>query len=179
MEVLDTYSAVQDALQYIPPDLPYIDWRNVGFALISEFGKEQGGEMYDSWSQAGSTYDRTKVSTVIRSADPNGSIKIGTLFYIAKQNGYQPSSSGKSQHFITRNPMLVSNKVKTDSDAQERLVTASKAQNIWEQADREVSLSMPYVSRKKIAPTENLREIALGKVESIIGYTPQSNGKPL
>ena len=179
MEVIDTYSAAQDALQCIPPDLPHNDWVPVGFALISEFGKEQGGKMFDDWSRDGSKYDSSAVRSVVRSADPNGSIKIGTLFYIAKQYGYQSSSSGKSQDFITRNPILIADKVKTDSDAQERLVTASKAQNIWDQADRYVSLSMPYVSLKEITPTDNLREIALSKVKSIIGYTPQSSGKPL
>ena len=56
----------QDALQCIPPDLPYAEWINVGFALISEFGREQGGEMFDNWSQGGSKYERAKVSTVIR-----------------------------------------------------------------------------------------------------------------
>lgn len=179
MEVLDNDSGVQDALQCLSPDLPYAEWRNVGFALIAEFGKEHGGEKFDNWSQGGSKYDAAVVRAVIKSADPNGKIKIGTLFHLAKQFGFQPSRAGKSQDFITRNPMLVSDKVKIDSDAQEQLITASKAENIWEQADREVSLSMPYVSRKKITPTENLREIALGKVESIIGHTPQSSGKPL
>lgn len=179
MEILDNYAAVQDVLQCLSPDLPYEDWRNVGFALISEFGREQGGEMFDNWSQAGSKYERAKVNSVIRSADPNGTIRIGTLFHLAKQCGYQPNSSSKSQYFINRNPILVSDKVKTDLNAQERLVTASKAQNIWEQADREVSLSMSYVSRKKITPTENLREITLSKVQSIIGYCPKSSGEPL
>jgi putative DNA primase/helicase len=179
MEILDNSAAVRDALQCLSPDLPYEDWRNVGFALISEFGKEQGGEMFDNWSQAGSKYDAAAVRAVIKSADPNGTIKIATLFHLAKQYGYQPSSSGKSQDFINRNPIPVADKTKTDSEAQERLVTASKAQNIWEQADRQVSPDMPYVSRKKITPTENLREIALSKVQSIIGYWPKSSGEPL
>lgn len=179
MEILDNSAAVRDALQCLSPDLPYEDWRNVGFALISEFGKEQGGEMFDNWSQGGSKYDAAAVRAVIKSADPNGTIRIATLFHLAKQCGYQPNSSSKSQYFINRNSILVSDKVKTDSEAQERLVTAAKAQNIWEQADRHVSLSMPYVSRKKLIPTENLREIKLSKVQSIIGYVPQSSGKPL
>ena len=91
MEILDNYAAVQDALQCIPPDLPYDDWRNVAFALISEFGKEQGGEIFDNWSQGGSKYDAAAVRAVIKSADPNGTIRIGTLFHLAKQSGYQLS----------------------------------------------------------------------------------------
>ena len=179
MEVLDTYSAVQDALEYIYPDLPYSDWRNVCFALKSEFGDERGGEMFDHWSQGGSKYDAAAVRTVIKSADPNGKIKIGTLFHLAKQFGYQPSRSGKSQDFTTRNPILIANKALTNSEAQERSTTASTGQKIWDQADRQVSPNMPYVLRKKIIPTENLREIALSKVQSILGYTPQCSRKPL
>ena len=179
MEVLDHYAAVPDALQCLPPDLPYAEWRNIGFALISGFGKEQGGEMFDSWSMGGSKYDATVVRTVIKSADPNGKIKIGTLFRLAKQFGFQPSRAEKSQDFAYRNLIPVEAKTKTVSEEQERLATASKAEKIWDQAERQVSLSMPYVLRKKIIPTLSLREIALSKVQSIINYLPHCSGKQL
>lgn len=179
MEVLDNYSAVQNALQYLSSDLPHAEWRNIGFALISEFGKEYGGEMFDSWSQGSSKYDAAAVRTVIKSADPNGKIKIGTLFHLAKQFGFQPGRAGKPQDFAARNPIPVADKTKTDSEEQERLATASKAQKIWEQAERQVSPDMPYVLRKQIIPTLNLREIALSKVQSILGYLPHCSRKHL
>jgi putative DNA primase/helicase len=179
MEVIDTYSAAQDALQFIPADLPYSDWRNVCFGLISEFGKEEGAAIFDSWSQGGGSYDSSAVRSVVRSADPNGPIKIGTLFHIAKQYGYQLNRSGMPKDFSTRNPIVVAEKSITNSEVQERGATASKAHKIWEQADRQVSPSMPYVLRKKIIPTENLREITLRKVQSILGYAPKSSEKPL
>jgi putative DNA primase/helicase len=54
-----------------------------------------------------------------------------------------------------------------------------KALKIWDQAERQVSPDMPYVLRKQIIPTLNLREIALSKVQSILDYLPHCSGKQL
>ncbi|EDP57163.1 PriCT-2 domain-containing protein, partial [Vibrio sp. AND4] len=47
----------EEALGYISPDLPYIDWSKIGRALYSEYG-DAARDIFEDWSEAGSTYDK-------------------------------------------------------------------------------------------------------------------------
>jgi len=146
MEVLDNHLAVRSALQCTPPDIEYSEWVNVGFALISEFGREEGGEIFDQWSQGGEKYNQSVVRSIIRSADQNGSVKIGTLFYIAKRYGYNGTFS-KSDAGVNRQEIKSHKPSKQNLTADLDsifLATSQKALTIWNEASP-ASTSNPYI----------------------------------
>lgn len=55
---------------------------------------------------------------------------------------------------------------------------ATIAQSVWKAASPALP-DHPYLVRKKVQPTNTLREIDLGKLAKLIGYHPQANGEPL
>lgn len=83
---------VQKALSYIDPDQSYDNWIQVGLALQSQFGEKEGGEIFVNWSARGKKFDG--ISECLKKfhsfRDPR-EITIGTLFFIAKQYGYEES----------------------------------------------------------------------------------------
>ena len=170
MEVLDNHLAVRSALQCTPPDIKYSDWVKVGFALISEFGREEGGEIFDQWSQGGEKYDQSDTRSFIRSADPNGGVKIGTLFHIAKRYGYDEtlskSDAGVNRHEIKSQKPSKQNL--TEDLESIFLATSQKALTIWNEASP-ASTSNPYIQKKQIPVPATLRQIRLDLIKVILG----------
>ncbi len=81
------------ALDYIHPDIDYQDWVNIGFALNNHFGgSNEGFSIWDHWSSQGSKYDGTEKLyqkwLSFQSHSTATPITIGTLFFLAKENGY-------------------------------------------------------------------------------------------
>lgn len=87
---------VEDALDHINPDVEYTTWRNIGFALHSYFeGNSQGKQLFEQWSRQGSKWDKTAeryVEAIWESADSDGDIGPGTLFYHAQNGGWERPS---------------------------------------------------------------------------------------
>lgn len=75
--------------------LSYIDahnrdtWLKVGNALKTEFGSS-GFDVFDNWSQTADNYDAKAVKSVWRSLSV-GKVNIGTVIFLAKQNGFDIS----------------------------------------------------------------------------------------
>ena len=75
--------------------LTYIDahnrdtWLKVGNALKTEFGSS-GFDVFDNWSQTADNYDAKAVKSVWRSLTV-GKVNIGTVIFLAKQNGFDIS----------------------------------------------------------------------------------------
>ncbi|MCB1659840.1 MAG: PriCT-2 domain-containing protein, partial [Pseudomonadales bacterium] len=75
--------------------LTYIDahnrdtWLKVGNALKTEFGSS-GFDIWDDWSKTADNYDAKAVKSVWRSLTV-GKVNIGTVIYLAKQNGFDIS----------------------------------------------------------------------------------------
>ncbi len=80
---------VRKALGYIPAMPGYNIWRDIVFAIASEFGDE-GKAIIEEWSP---DYKTNGVEVDKLFAKANGRITIGTLFYYATQNGYRKSTS--------------------------------------------------------------------------------------
>jgi phage/plasmid primase-like uncharacterized protein len=85
-------SEVEDALEYIDPNIPRDEWVRVGMALKSELG-DAGLAVFDAWSQGGERYDKANLLSTWRSIASNGATRIGTLFHMAKEGGYTPSKA--------------------------------------------------------------------------------------
>ena len=77
---------VREALRFIPVG-GHDERVRVAFMLKSELG-EDGRDLWDEW-RGGRGDDES--DAVWRSADSSGPLKIGSLFHMAKQNGWSSS----------------------------------------------------------------------------------------
>ena len=87
-----TEGVAREALEYINPDVSYDTWRDIGFALVGEFGEGPGGRLFKDWSRGGSKWDRKaegQAGRIVNDAD-NWNYSAGTVVYHAKQGGWEP-----------------------------------------------------------------------------------------
>jgi hypothetical protein len=81
---------VEKALSYINPDQSYDTWIQVGLALQSEFGEQTGGDIFVRWSARGQKFDgAVECLRKFSSFHDPREITISTLFFLARQNGYE------------------------------------------------------------------------------------------
>lgn len=87
-----TRAKILDALSYIDPD-SYDDWVKIGMAL--EDGARNGANItfddWDNWSRQSKKY-KEKETNYKWGTFTNEGITIGTLFYLARDNNWQPSN---------------------------------------------------------------------------------------
>jgi len=84
--------SLRTLLEYISPNMGYDSWFRVGVALHNETGGgEEGLALWDEWSQQGDTYPGYKELEYKWSTfhDVSRPATIGTLIYLARQNGYK------------------------------------------------------------------------------------------
>ena len=83
------HDLIASALAHIPnDDLPYDDWIKVGFALHAGLGLEGSG-MWNDWSAQSSKNDPAITAEKWPSFAAGRSIGVGTLFWMARQNGWE------------------------------------------------------------------------------------------
>jgi putative DNA primase/helicase len=90
-----TEDHIRDALDHIDPDLPYDDWRDIGFALQDEFGDATAERLFKEWSRGGSKWDSEAediAERIIADADQGGERTIATVIYYAKSGGWSGPS---------------------------------------------------------------------------------------
>ncbi len=87
---------IEQALSFIPADDRDI-WIKCGMAIKTEMG-DAGLEICDRWSATADSYRARDAAASWRSFKASGAVRIGTLFHIAKQYGYQRQSSS-SRHY--------------------------------------------------------------------------------
>lgn len=85
-----TESQVIEALSYISPDEPRLEWAKVGMSIKAEFG-DAGFYMFDNWSQGYDKYKHRDVLSTWKSIKPHGGVGLGSLIQKAKANGWQPA----------------------------------------------------------------------------------------
>ena len=87
---LDDLQKASTALQFVSPDCEYQTWIEIGQALHTAFGAT-GYELWNSWSSKGSKYQGDKdIDSHWKSFHQGKGVTLGTLFHLAKENGYQP-----------------------------------------------------------------------------------------
>lgn len=74
-------------------DLPYDEWIRVGFALYHGLG-DAGRDLWESWSAQSTKHDPAVTVARWPSFAQGRSITIGTLFWLAAQNGGQRTKEG-------------------------------------------------------------------------------------
>lgn len=88
-------SDAEQALQFISPDISRDDWAQIGMSLKSEFG-DAGFALFDAWSSCGENYNQADCKATWRSVRAGGGRGIGSLIFLAKQNGWVPGKSSLS-----------------------------------------------------------------------------------
>jgi phage/plasmid primase-like uncharacterized protein len=171
---------IQSALAAIPPDNHDLRDR-MAKAIKSELG-DGGFELWDSWYQGHDSYNPAEARDTWRSNKPNGGVAIGTLFYEAKQHGWADAGAfpEPSREEIEARREAAEAKAQADQadKARRRAKAKSQAKALWESA-MPAQADHPYLMRKRISPTDALRELHASQVRGVVGYAPHSKGQPL
>jgi len=88
---------IAEALSYVPnQDLHYDDWLRIGFAIHNGLGSS-GRDVWMAWSAQSIKDDPKETGNTWKSFSNNHAslVTVGTLFHIAKTNGWQPSGLKK------------------------------------------------------------------------------------
>jgi len=127
---------IWSALNFIPADDREI-WVKIGMALKAELGAE-GFSLWDGWSQSADSYSARAARDVWRSIK-GGSIGIGTLFHVAKKNGWR-ALSGTQKPIPRAKPAPITDKRSTSTYARE----------LWLKSDWQNVATHPYAIAKGI-----------------------------
>lgn len=73
-----------------PDDLGYDEWLRVGLSIKSQHIDEKGLEVWDEWSKQGKRYKAGECDKRWNGFSLFGTVRAGTLFYYAKQAGWEP-----------------------------------------------------------------------------------------
>jgi putative DNA primase/helicase len=83
---VDETARVRAALAVIPAD-DYGTWLDMAFALKNGLG-DAGLEIWDEWSRTAANYDERAARTTWRSAKETGGKTLASLFWLARQHGF-------------------------------------------------------------------------------------------
>lgn len=170
---------ILSALSHIDPT-DRDTWLTIGMAIKSELG-DSGYSIWLDWSKASDKFNSRDAASVWKSIRPHGAVTVASLFHLAKSAGWKDDGSHQplTPAQIAKRQKEAEVHAKTEADAieKERFETAVRAKRILEKS---VSVeSNLYLERKGVQPTPSLRQLDAEKVAEILGYQPQSSGKPL
>lgn len=95
---------VEEAVAHIPnDDLPYDDWIKVGLALYAALGPE-GRDLWEGWSARADKNDPEYTTEKWDSFSSVRSVTVGTLFWLARQNGWRAERVERVRHSRARTP---------------------------------------------------------------------------
>jgi putative DNA primase/helicase len=168
------------ALAAIPAD-DYGVWVDMAFALKHGFGDE-GFEIWDAWSRTAGNYSERAARTTWRSASASGGKTLATLFWHARQHGFDLSRKHYPDH-MTSIPVpseeVLAKREHEEAQRQARhAAVAREAASIWQWA-RPVGPEHPYLMRKRLDPADTLRELDALELRALLGYTPASEEEML
>lgn len=94
---------IKELLSYIDPNnLSYDEWLHVGQSIHSQYPNVTGLMVWDVWSKDGDRYDYKECRQRWGGFDPNGSIRLGTLIHMAKQNGFRTKTDIIEEDVVDR-----------------------------------------------------------------------------
>lgn len=157
-----TQDVIRSALDYISADLPRDEWVKVGMAVKNALNGSGFG-VFNEWSKNGHNYNEADTKDTWKSIDSNGMVTVGTLFYQARQNGWQPPDGKGQQQQPTK-------QAKASQAAQ-------KAIKLWNAGSP--AQNHPYLFKKGVNTVDTLRILPISQVVEILGYKPKSDGVEL
>ncbi|WP_175838370.1 PriCT-2 domain-containing protein [Burkholderia anthina] len=168
------------ALAVIPAD-DYETWVDMAFALKQGFGDE-GFEIWDAWSRTAANYNERAARTTWRSASASGGKTLATLFWQARQHGFDLKRANYPDRMTTvlaASPEVSAQRAREEAQLHARhAAVAHEAASIWQWA-RPVGPDHPYLVRKRLEPTYTLRELDALELRALLGYLPVSEEVPL
>ncbi|WP_175779714.1 PriCT-2 domain-containing protein [Burkholderia anthina] len=168
------------ALAVIPAD-DYQTWVDMAFALKQGFGDE-GFEIWDAWSRTAANYDERAARTTWRSAGASGGKTLATLFWQARQHGFDLKRANYPDRMtavLAASPEVLAERAREEAQLQARhAAVAHEAASIWQWA-RPVGPEHPYLVRKHLDPAYTLRELDALELRALLGYLPVSEELPL
>ncbi|RQR72587.1 MULTISPECIES: PriCT-2 domain-containing protein [unclassified Burkholderia] len=168
------------ALAVIPAD-DYQTWVDMAFALKQGFGDE-GFEIWDAWSRTAANYNERAARTTWRSASASGGKTLATLFWQARQHGFDLKRANYPDRMTTvlaASPEVLAQRVREEAQLQARhAAVAHEAESVWQWA-RPVGPEHPYLVRKHLDPAYTLRELDALELRALLGYLPVSEELPL
>ena len=177
---VDEAARTRAALAMIPAD-DYGTWVDMAFALKQGFG-DDGFEIWDEWSRTAGNYSERAARTTWRSADASGGKTLASLFWLARQHGFDLKRSQYPDRVATAlvpSPEVIERRTREEERRQARHVAvAREADALW-QWSRPVGPQHPYLTRKRLDPVETLRELDAQELRSLLGYAPMSEEEPL
>ena len=84
---------IERMLQAIDPNkLSYDEWLRIGQAIHTQYPDQVGLTLWDSWSSKGRRYQPRECTSRWHGLRPDGRVRVGTLFYFARQGDWEPES---------------------------------------------------------------------------------------
>lgn len=177
---VDETTRVRAALAVIPAD-DYGTWVDMAFALKQGFG-EAGFDIWDEWSRTAGNYNERSARTTWRSAREAGGKTLASLFWLARQHGFDLKRTHYPDRMataLTPHPDVLERRARDVARQQARhAAVAREAQEIWQWA-RPVGPQHPYLVRKQLEPTRSLRELEAPELHALLGYVAASEEQPL
>ena len=127
-------------------------WVRMGAAIKTELG-DDGFNVWDAWSQGSDNYKKNDAKSVWKSIKA-GKINIGTLFYEARRNGYNPTEPFKApthEQLEARRQAQETSRLKAEQERAQEMATAVEiAAERWNNAQPLKDLTHPYLVKKGI-----------------------------
>ncbi|PYE18416.1 putative DNA primase/helicase [Paraburkholderia silvatlantica] len=168
------------ALAVIPAD-DYETWVDMAFALKQGFGDE-GFEIWDAWSRTAANYNERAARTTWRSASASGGKTLSTLFWHARQHGFDLRRAHYPDQMTAVLAPSAEVLAQREREAARRearhAAVAREAASIWDWA-RPVGPAHPYLERKHLEPMDTLRELDALELRALLGYAPASEEETL
>ncbi|WP_205341529.1 PriCT-2 domain-containing protein [Denitrificimonas caeni] len=151
-------------LLFVTYALQYLDshdrstWVKAAMALKSEFG-EAAFHAWNDWSKQADNYKESAALAVWKSCKSTGGVGIGTLLYLARENGWQPNNQAAIDpvEFAARKLAIESERKEAEAYKLHRQKqAATKAQYLWCKSDT-ASAGHSYLLKKNVSPL-NLRQ---------------------
>lgn len=156
------HDRIREALSFVPADDRDL-WLKMGMATKAELG-DAGFGIWDAWSQQSTAYRNGDARDVWKSFHQDGGITGATLFYEAKQRGYQPKANGShampDPEEVARRKRDAEARAAKEAEEREarRAKAATLAEHVLQSLLRRKPDGNPYLVRKQVAPVGTLRE---------------------
>ena len=119
-----THESTRQALDHIPANLPRDEWARVGMAIKSEFPDEGGYDLFFEWSATAPDFSASDCRTAWKSFKAGGSVTMGSLIHLAKQNGYVMPKAGQAA--AKPSPEVLAQRQRDQDEAQAKEAEAQR-----------------------------------------------------
>jgi putative DNA primase/helicase len=119
-----THESTRAALAHIPASLPRDEWARVGMAIKSEFPDEGGFDLFAEWSASVPGFKANECRMAWKSFKAGGSVTMGSLIHLAKQNGYVVPKDGQAA--AKPSPEVLAQRQRDQAEAQAREAEAQR-----------------------------------------------------